>query len=187
MAAFYRKIQLEIKIAVNNYFLIVFDSGLFEEFDLFAVVFSAVKYSRWRPRWQQQQGGESYGFCYDTLHGKIIFGNVFCLCSGNRIHQSKHHFPDHFWLNSVNTISYYSHKSSYFGQTFCQKMKWYMPMYTEWAISLKIVTNWAQHTNLLLINMRKKSDGWIKVPKMRENHIYLWSAVYQQKKTWVRD
>ena len=46
MAAFYRKIQLEIKIAVNNYFLIVFDSGLFEEFDLFAVVFSAVKYSR---------------------------------------------------------------------------------------------------------------------------------------------
>ena len=47
-----------------------------------------------------------------------------CLCSGNRIHQSMHYFQDYFWLDLIirTLISYYSHKSSYFGQTVCQEI-----------------------------------------------------------------
>ena len=64
--------------------------------------------------------------CSDTLHQKknnrlfLHNGNVFCcFCSGNHIHQSMHHFQDHFWPDLIIPfISYYSHKSSYFGQHF---------------------------------------------------------------------
>ena len=68
--------------------------------------------------------------------------NVFCvcLCSGNRIHQSMHYFQDYLWLGLIirALISYYSHKSSYFGQTFCQElMKRLMPGYAERTIPSK--------------------------------------------------
>ena len=75
---------------------------------------------------------ESHGFLLYTALKKItnLFfhnGNVFlcvCLCSGNRIYQSMHYFQDYFWLDLIvqTLISYYSHKSSYFGQTFCQEI-----------------------------------------------------------------
>ena len=73
---------------------------------------------------------ESHGFLLHTALKKItdLFfhnGNVFCVfCSGNRIHQSMHYFQDYFWLDLIilTLISYYSHKSSYFGQTFCQEI-----------------------------------------------------------------
>ena len=29
-------------------------------------------------------------------------GIVFCLCSGNRIHQFMHHFPDHFLVYTLS-------------------------------------------------------------------------------------
>ena len=44
---------------------------VFGEFDWhIVVVFCVLRYSIWRPKWQQQQSGESHSFCYDTLHGK---------------------------------------------------------------------------------------------------------------------
>ena len=73
---------------------------------------------------------ESHGFLlYTALKKRTYFfhnGNVFfvCFCSGNRIHQSMHYFQDYLWLDLIiqTYISYYSHKSSYFGQTFCQEI-----------------------------------------------------------------
>ena len=56
----------------------------------------------------------------------IVMVMCFCLChcSGNRIHQSMHYFQDYFWLDLIirTLISYYSYKSSYSGQTFCQEI-----------------------------------------------------------------
>ena len=73
---------------------------------------------------------ESHGFLLFTALKKItdLFfhnDNVFvCLCSVRRIRQSMHYFRDYFWLVLMirTLISYYSHKSSYFGQTFCQEI-----------------------------------------------------------------
>ena len=53
---------------------------VFVEFNWHIVfVFCVLKYSNWRPRWQQV--GESHDFCYDTLHGKnnrlILFVMLF--------------------------------------------------------------------------------------------------------------
>ena len=72
---------------------------------------------------------ESHGFLLYTAlkNGLIFFIMVIfsvCLCSGNRIHQSMHYFQDYLWLDLIirTLISYYSHKSSNFGQTFCQEI-----------------------------------------------------------------
>ena len=69
------------------------------------------------------------GFIIDCTekNGLIFFIMVMffvCLCSGNRIHQCMHYFQDYLWLDLIirTLISYYSHKSSYFGQTFCQEI-----------------------------------------------------------------
>ena len=69
---------------------------------------------------------ESHGFLlYTALKDGLIFFIMvmFFVCSGNRIHQFMHYFQDYLWLDLIirTLISYYSHKSSYFGQTFCQE------------------------------------------------------------------
>ena len=86
---------------------------------------------------------------------------------------------------SDNTIiSYYFHKSSYFGKTFLQKMKWWMTGYTERTISLKTLWQsvWSKYKPFW-INMRKKSAGWM--DKFTKK--YLWPVVYHHKDNpWVR-
>ena len=54
--------------------------------------------------------GNHIGFAMIDCTEKItdsIFGNgtVFCLCSGNHIHQSMHHLPDHFLLDLILLFS----------------------------------------------------------------------------------
>ena len=83
---------------------------------------------------------------------------MFCLCSENRIHQSiQHALSRRHLAGPDNTIiSYYSHKNSYFGKTFLQKMAGY----TERTISLKLCDRvFDQSTNLFSINVQKKSSG----------------------------
>ena len=54
--------------------------------------------------------GNHMGFAMIDCKEKItdfVFrnGNVFCLCSGNLIHQSMHHLPHHFWLDLIILFS----------------------------------------------------------------------------------
>ena len=55
----------------------------------------------------------------------IFVMEMFCLCSGNRIHQSMRHALSRPLLAGCDNtiISYNSHKNTYFGKTFIQKMK----------------------------------------------------------------
>ena len=134
--------------------------------------FSVVKYLKWRPRWQQQQGGESHGFTLHRIDNSLLFFVMVMFLSLFSKSFPFTHAPlsRPLLAGSDNTvISYYSHKCSYFWKAFLQKKNEVINARVCWTdgITKNFVTEFLIKVKTFFesICVQNQLNGWIKFTK----------------------